>query len=162
MPRNLLPAPTPAPALAVSCCSYCLGCGRAEGNFVSSSIALPRNWCGFSTALYPWGALGCSSSRNCDGSWSGPRMVGGSCPARHGTVLVQPKQGLVTVVPTLVPGWAEPPSPAPSPPSPSPWSHHTLNHHSLHHHPLNHHTLNCGKRWACQTSPLGRCLLNEL
>ncbi|XP_010293665.1 PREDICTED: keratin, type II cuticular Hb4 [Phaethon lepturus] len=71
----------------MSCCSYSISSGHAIRNFSSSSAALPRNRCSFSTALCHWGGgrgycgLGYFSSRSLDGiAFSRPRIAVGRCP----------------------------------------------------------------------------------
>ncbi|XP_075381426.1 keratin, type II cytoskeletal 7-like [Mycteria americana] len=71
----------------MSCCSYGASSGHAIRNFSSSSAALPRNRCSFSTASCHWGGgmgycgLGYFSSRSLDGvASSRPRRAVGRCP----------------------------------------------------------------------------------
>ncbi|KAM9616095.1 keratin, type II cytoskeletal cochleal-like [Morphnus guianensis] len=76
----------------MSCCSYSISSGHAIRNFVSSSVALPRNRCSFSTVSCHWGGgmgyrgLGYFSRRSLDGmACSRPRIaVRRRPPPRHG------------------------------------------------------------------------------
>uniref|UniRef100_A0A8B9ZC90 IF rod domain-containing protein n=1 Tax=Buteo japonicus TaxID=224669 RepID=A0A8B9ZC90_9AVES len=76
----------------MSCCSYSISSGHAIRNFVSSSVALPRNRCSFGTVSCHWGGgmgyrgLGYFSSRSLDGmACSRPRIaVRRHPPPRHG------------------------------------------------------------------------------
>ncbi|XP_061298938.1 keratin, type II cuticular Hb4-like [Pezoporus flaviventris] len=69
------------------CCSCSISSGRAGRSLGSSSVALPRNRCSFSTAWRRWGGgmgycgLGYFSSRGLDGAaCARPRMAVGRCP----------------------------------------------------------------------------------
>ncbi|XP_052665244.1 keratin, type II cuticular Hb4-like [Harpia harpyja] len=76
----------------MSCCSYSISSGHAIRNFVSSSVALPRNRRSFSTVSCHWGGgmgyrgLGYFSRRSLDGmACSRPRIaVRRHPPPRHG------------------------------------------------------------------------------
>ncbi|XP_074020936.1 keratin, type II cuticular Hb4-like [Numenius arquata] len=77
----------------MSCCSHSTRSSCPIGNFSSSSVALPRNPCRFSTASCLWGGgmgyrgLGHFSSRSLNVvAFSRPRIALGRCPPppRHG------------------------------------------------------------------------------